>query len=497
MSTPRIVKVFIASPGDLAVERRAFKEVVDELNKGFGRGAHVTFEPLGWEDALATTGRRSQSVINQDIDACDVFVLGMWRRWGQEAPDAAPYFSYTEEEFYRALTRFERERKPTLFVFFRHIDPGQMADPGPQLEKVLAFRKKLEQTRTVLYRSFNDEKSFRSVIDEHLTAFVEGKCETMDGDRVLPIIPDSIQAELDKHRAAAQRAVDELEILRAEAKRAKEEAEQARADAKDATARADAAERVAEATSDAQSLGLAEDAAKAALDGRIEEARQGFAKALDGTTNLRILFLGFDFFRRIGELAEAEQLLRRWLAIAGPDAETPETADAYGNLGIVLKIRGDLDGAEAIHRKLLAIDEKLGRFEGLASDYGNLGLVLKARGDLDGAEAMFRQSLAINEKLGRREGMANDYDNLGLVLRARGDLDGAEVMHRKSLDINEKLGRLEGMAIAYANFGRLLETRGDLDGAREKWAKSRDLFARLGAPHMVERVQNSIDQLPR
>ena len=75
MSTLRIVKLFIASPNDLAVERRAFKEVVDGLNKGFGRGAHVTFEALGWEDALATTGRRPQSVINQDIDACDVFML--------------------------------------------------------------------------------------------------------------------------------------------------------------------------------------------------------------------------------------------------------------------------------------------------------------------------------------------------------------------------------------------------------------------------------------
>ena len=56
MVTHRVVKVFIASPGDLAVERRAFKEVIDELNKGYGRGGHVTFEPLGWEDAPAQGG---------------------------------------------------------------------------------------------------------------------------------------------------------------------------------------------------------------------------------------------------------------------------------------------------------------------------------------------------------------------------------------------------------------------------------------------------------
>ena len=147
---PRPIHVFIASPGDLAVERRAFKEVIDELNGGFGDGAGVRFVALGWEDTLATTGRRAQGVINQDIDRSDVFVLALHRRWGQEAPDAKPYTSYTEEEFHRAMDRWTKTRSPEIFVFFKDIDPGQMADPGRQLEKVLAFRKSLEDSRQVL-----------------------------------------------------------------------------------------------------------------------------------------------------------------------------------------------------------------------------------------------------------------------------------------------------------------------------------------------------------
>ena len=39
MPPMRTIHVFIASPGDLAVERRAFKEVIDELTVGFGDGA--------------------------------------------------------------------------------------------------------------------------------------------------------------------------------------------------------------------------------------------------------------------------------------------------------------------------------------------------------------------------------------------------------------------------------------------------------------------------
>lgn len=479
MSDPRVIKVFIASPGDLAVERRAFKEVVDELNQGFGRGAHVTFEALGWEDALATVGRRPQSVINQDIDCCDIFVLVMWRRWGQPAPDAAPLSSYTEEEFYRALSRFEKEGTPVLFVFFKHIDPAQMSDPGPQLEKVLAFRKKLEQTRKVMYRSFSDELSFRLEIDTHLAAFVDGKCEMCDDDRAVPVIPDSIQAKLDEYRAEAESALDELNKLRAQAQHAIEEAEKARTEARDATTRAEAAERVAEATSVVDSLTLAEEAANAALNGRIEEARQQFAKVLDGTTNLGVLYLGFEFYYRIGELAEAERLMRRSLAIGGPNAETVSTAKAYSSLGVLLLTRGDLDRAEAMHRKSLEINEKVGQFDGIASDFGNIGNVLNHRGDFDGAEAMHRKSLELNEKLGRRKGIASNYGNLGNVVKNRGDSEGAESMYRKALEIHEKLGWLVGMASDYGNLGVVLKGRGDLDGAEMMFRKSLEINKRL------------------
>ena len=79
-SKKRTISVFIASPGDLAAERKQFRKVIDRLNEGFGDGAGVEFEPLGWEDTLAATGRRAQGLINQEIDRCDVFILVMHRR---------------------------------------------------------------------------------------------------------------------------------------------------------------------------------------------------------------------------------------------------------------------------------------------------------------------------------------------------------------------------------------------------------------------------------
>ena len=165
MPDKRNIAVFIASPGDLSVERRAFRDCIDGLNIGFGDGKDVVFEPLGWENTLASTGRRNQGVINAEIDRCDVFILAMHRRWGQEAPDAEPYSSYTEEEFHRAMERWKKEGRPEIFVFFKYVDAASMADAGPQLAKVLAFRKELEKTRQVLYHEFDDETKFTAEVD--------------------------------------------------------------------------------------------------------------------------------------------------------------------------------------------------------------------------------------------------------------------------------------------------------------------------------------------
>lgn len=480
MATTRFIKVFIASPGDVAVERRAFKDTVESLNKGFGLGADVEFVPLGWEDVLSQVGRRSQSVINQDVDACDVFILVMWRRWGQAAPDAGPYTSYTEEEFWRAVARYEKSGKPTIHVFFKEIESGQMADPGDQLKKVLAFRSKLEQSRKVLYRGFADEKGFSIEIKNHLIAFVKSppSADAPHGD--VPILPDSVQLEVERYRQDALKALHEIERFKLEALHAVAQAEQARADAHDAITRARAIEVAAEAKAASRTLDLAELAAKAALDGRIEEARQSFAKALDGTANLDVLYLGYRFYQRIGELEEAERLLKRWLAISGRDQPTASTAAALSNLGLIALARGDLGEAEKLQRESMEIHSKIGRLEEQASNLGNLGLIAMTRGDLGEAEKFHSEALEIDRKFGHLEGQASQLGNLGWIAQTCGDLNAAEKLHHEAMTIERKLGRLENQANQLGNLGVIAQTRGDLDAAEKLFREVLEIDCKLG-----------------
>ena len=267
----REVTVFIASPGDLAPERQVFKATIDELNEGFGDGLGVQFRAVGWEDVLATTGRRAQGVINQDVDACDVFVLALHRRWGQSAPDS-PASSYTEEEYTRALERRRKTGKPEILIFFKNVDSASLADPGPELQKVIAFKKQLEAQRDTLYRTFNSEGDFAREIDLHLRAL----------------------ARNDAARPAALTTIHMDPATLGQIPRADNSLVQA---------------QLAE-------MALARSAMEAASAGRLQDAELLFAKAVEGTTDLHILEAAADFYRQTGQVESATRLVARHAAIA-------------------------------------------------------------------------------------------------------------------------------------------------------------------------------------
>ena len=188
-------------------------------------------------------------------------------------------------------------------------------------------------------------------------------------------------------------------------------------------------------------LALAESAARAAGEGRIEEARKGFAQALrPDTTDLRVLFLGFQFHFRIGELDEAERLVRRRLALAGPEVDSEQTARAYTNLGLVLHHRGDLDGAERELSRALCISERLGHEYGIARDMGNLSLVPETRGDLDRAEELCRKALAIAQRIGADDIAATKFANLGDMASRRGRINEARELWTRAVELFERLG---------------------------------------------------------
>ena len=121
-------------------------------------------------------------------DRCDFFILALHRRWGQATPNSR-YSSYTEEEFQLACKRWEKTKSPEVVVFFKTVDAASLADPRPELKKVMAFRKKLAGGRRTMFRRFSSEVEFAKEVDLHLRAFSKGEWREHDQEAVAINLP--------------------------------------------------------------------------------------------------------------------------------------------------------------------------------------------------------------------------------------------------------------------------------------------------------------------
>lgn len=69
-----VLSVFVASPGEVADERKRLERVVDELNFVWSRECGLRLELVKWEThAYSDRGTDAQDVINKQLDEFDTF----------------------------------------------------------------------------------------------------------------------------------------------------------------------------------------------------------------------------------------------------------------------------------------------------------------------------------------------------------------------------------------------------------------------------------------
>ncbi|OGW13249.1 MAG: hypothetical protein A3G93_10895 [Nitrospinae bacterium RIFCSPLOWO2_12_FULL_45_22] len=164
----KILSVFVASPSDLSDERKTLRDVVERLNKIYGKRIGWQIELLGWEDTLAGFSR-PQTLINKDVENCDLFIGMLWKRWGTESGE---YSSGFEEEFSIARSRRINGDKPEIWMFFKRIEEELFKDPGEQLKKCIHFKKQLIEGKELLFKEFEDISAFRDIAFEDLSAYL-------------------------------------------------------------------------------------------------------------------------------------------------------------------------------------------------------------------------------------------------------------------------------------------------------------------------------------
>ncbi len=109
------INVFVASPGDVDLERDAVAKVVNEVNFALAIIApekDTSLELKQWKTHVHPEMGRPQGVINKQIGSYDIFIGLMWKRFGTATGVAN---SGTEEGIFGTLTRNGRKQAGPAF----------------------------------------------------------------------------------------------------------------------------------------------------------------------------------------------------------------------------------------------------------------------------------------------------------------------------------------------------------------------------------------------
>ena len=179
MASLEVISVFLASPGDMSDERTAAVDIVERVNRQLGRHLGLRLELYGWEFEAPGHGR-AQARINQSLAEARLFVGMLWRRWGTASGDG--HTSGFEEEWELTCQRAKGGEDIEVWLFFKDVDPEQKLDAGPELQKVLDFRAKVENDHQALYHTFADTQAWREKLFALLIEFVAKRAQSRTSD---------------------------------------------------------------------------------------------------------------------------------------------------------------------------------------------------------------------------------------------------------------------------------------------------------------------------
>ena len=116
--------IFVACPGDCAIERGIVDDVAKELEQLANHHGH-TLKVRNWTQVLPNVGRPQQVILDQiPVGSWDILVCVLWLRFGTKsggtnAITGLPAESGTEEEFALALEASKLNGRPRI-LFYRN-----------------------------------------------------------------------------------------------------------------------------------------------------------------------------------------------------------------------------------------------------------------------------------------------------------------------------------------------------------------------------------------
>jgi len=173
MRKVELLRIVVASPGDVQSERECVEGIAAELNRGLADVLGVRLDVVRWETdsfpGFNQAGLQGHIDTALSIDASDLVVGIFWKRFGTPVSDAA---SGTEHEIRGAYRSWERTGSPQIMVYFNQAPPGVLTpDESAQLEHVRQFQHDPIFKQGLCWK-YSGAPTFEALLRGHLTQYL-------------------------------------------------------------------------------------------------------------------------------------------------------------------------------------------------------------------------------------------------------------------------------------------------------------------------------------
>lgn len=176
MKKVNVLRIFLASPGDVKAEREMIFALKEDLDLLIGKDKNIKFEIVNWErNSYPGKGTDAQEVINEQInDEYDVFIGIFWQRFGTPT---SRYESGTLEEYENAKKKYENDKENThIMMYFKTEGNHNIYDIDlEQLKKVKDFKVRISKEDGILYSEFEKTEDLKNLAQINLANLVRDK----------------------------------------------------------------------------------------------------------------------------------------------------------------------------------------------------------------------------------------------------------------------------------------------------------------------------------
>jgi hypothetical protein len=173
MRKVELLRIVVASPGDVNTERDCVEAVAAELNRGLADVLGLRLDVIRWEtDAFPgfnAAGSQGHIDTALRIEESDLVIGIFWKRFGTPVADAA---SGTEHEIRKAYRSWEKSGQPQIMVYFNQIPaPNPTPQETAQWQQVKQFQRD-PLFKQGLWWNYDGAGAFEKLVREHLTQYL-------------------------------------------------------------------------------------------------------------------------------------------------------------------------------------------------------------------------------------------------------------------------------------------------------------------------------------